>query len=150
MPDQFVTLVRIAKKKGAPYSVKELTHNDFVDVKKLTHEMGTNFENNTSGERVFLSKLQMVKVEKSEPFLFFYKTSYSDEEWKTVDTRRNQAKKATRATCSTGNPFQALPRLQQAYKAKLPLNENKIRDLKFLLEKNYIPEYYRHFYESIF
>lgn len=152
MPDQFITLIRVAKKKGSPYSVKELTHDDFINVKQLMADTGTNFNVNSNGEPVLLNKIRVVKVEKKKPFLFFYKTSYAEsyDNWKTVDVRHVQQKKNTRASGSAINSSETLPSLQKAYKTKLSINENKKKDLRFLLEKNYIPKYYHNFYQSLF
>ena len=150
-PDQFISIIRTAKKKGNPYAVTELAHNDFIDIKELTAAMGTNFIINENGESVLVSKIKMVKVEKDVPFSFFYKNSYSesDEEWKLVDIRHQ--KKSTRTLGSANNVYSdTLPALEKAYKTKLPLNDNKKKDLKFLLEKNFIPSYYQNFYNLLF
>ncbi|CAH1109220.1 unnamed protein product [Psylliodes chrysocephalus] len=73
--DQFITLIRVTKKKEAPYLVRELTHKDFIDVKQLTADIDSNFTTNSNGESVLLRKIKMIKVEKHKPFLYFYKTS---------------------------------------------------------------------------
>lgn len=132
--------------------MKELSHDDFVDVKQLMADTGINFNVNTKGEQVFISNLRIVRVEKNQPFLFFYKMSYTEsEEWKSVDVRGNaMVKKTTRRSESASTRFNTLPTLKKAYKSKLTINENKKKDLKFLLEKNFIPNYYKGFYESLF
>lgn len=129
----------------------ELAHNDFIDIKQLAAAMGSNFSVNQNGEAVLLSKIKVVKVEKDVPFSFFYKYSYSesDNEWKMVDLRRQ--KKSARTSGSGNITFSdTLPALEKAYKTKLPLNDNKKKDLKFLLDKNFIPSYYHNFYNSLF
>ncbi|KAJ8915389.1 hypothetical protein NQ315_008276 [Exocentrus adspersus] len=150
IPDQFISLIRVAKRKGPPYLVHELTHDDFVDVKLLAADVGVNISTNSNKEPVHLSKVHMVKVEKDKPFLYFYKTSYSEEDWKTVNTKKLPSQKATRSQASLSETLPSLPNLQKAYKTKLVLNENKRRDLQFLLQKNCIPQYYKSFYESLF
>lgn len=129
----------------------ELAHNDFIDIKQLAAAMGSNFNINQNGEAVLLSKIKVVKVEKDVPCSFFYKYSYSesDNEWKMVDLRRQ--KKSARTSGSGNITFSdTLPALEKAYKTKLPLNDNKKKDLKFLLDKNFIPSYYHNFYNSLF
>lgn len=129
----------------------ELAHNDFIDIKQLAAAMGSNFNINQNGEAVLLSKIKVVKVEKDVPFSFFYKYSYSesDNEWKMVDLRCQ--KKSARTSGSGYITFSdTLPALEKAYKTKLPLNDNKKKDLKFLLDKNFIPSYYHNFYNSLF
>lgn len=129
----------------------ELAHNDFIDIKQLTAAMGTNFNTNQNGESVLLSKIKVIKIEKDVPFSFFYKYSYSenDDEWKMVDIRRPKKSTRTLGSANTGLS-DALPTIEKAYKTKLQLNDNKKKDLKFLLEKNFIPNYYHNFYNSLF
>lgn len=38
-PDQYVTLIRQAKKTGQAYHVEEMTHQDFLDIKDLAKQM---------------------------------------------------------------------------------------------------------------
>lgn len=91
MPDQFVTLVRLAKKKVNPYNVKELTHDDFFNVKQLLADFGSNFTTNSKGEQVAINSLRVVKVEKAHPWKYFYKTSFSDSNFKDVVIRDPEA-----------------------------------------------------------
>lgn len=35
LPDQYITLIKIAKKTGTPYNVFELTHDNFWNLKSL-------------------------------------------------------------------------------------------------------------------
>ncbi|CAH1102894.1 unnamed protein product [Psylliodes chrysocephalus] len=137
VPDQFVMLIRVAKKKGSPYFVKELSHDDFVHVKQLMADTGINFNVNTKGEQVFISNLRIVRVEKNQPFLFFYKMSYTEsEEWKSVDVRGNAiVKKTTRCSESASTRFNILPTLKKAYKSKLTINENKKKRFEISIGK---------------
>lgn len=147
VPDQFVTMIRTAKKTGNPYQVRELTHEDFVDVKQLAKDYGNpSFNVNTEGEKVCISDMQVIKVVKNEPFKLFYKTSYSDEIFKIIDIKRNSLRNVKKNL----QQLNVVPTLNKAYKNKLGINENKAKDLKFLLEKGYIPKYYSTFYNSLF
>ncbi|KAJ8964508.1 hypothetical protein NQ314_004796 [Rhamnusium bicolor] len=174
-PEQFITIIRSAKKNGQPYHVKELTYDDFANVKQLMTDLGPNFNVNTDEEQVPINDLRVVKVEKQQPFKYFYKTAFSDSEYKTVNVLQKPPPKSKRSkllglstvqTTSTRSiePLQAskrarfpdvptlpqLPTLKKAYNSKRKLNDNKIVDLKFLLEKKYIPKYYSLFYNSLF
>ncbi|KAJ8967718.1 hypothetical protein NQ314_002664 [Rhamnusium bicolor] len=159
-PEQFITIIRSAKKNGQPYHVKELTYDDFANVKQLMTDLGPNFNVNTDEEQVPINDLRVVKVEKQQQFKYFYKTAFSDSEYKTVNVLQKPPPKSKRSkllglstvqTTSTRSiePLQAykrarfpdvptlpqLPTLKKAYNSKRKLNDNKIVDLKFLLEK---------------
>lgn len=43
VPEQYVTLIQLAKKNGPPYQVQELTHEDFFDLKLLAEKWGSNY-----------------------------------------------------------------------------------------------------------
>lgn len=44
VPDQLVTIIRNSKKTGKPFVVKELSFNDFIDIKSLTDNIGYNYQ----------------------------------------------------------------------------------------------------------
>ncbi|KAF9802940.1 hypothetical protein SFRURICE_015537 [Spodoptera frugiperda] len=86
-----------------------------------------------------IPKLESHYMVKSEPFHFYYKTSYSDTNFKQVDIR-NKRKKMDPITAIT---------LDKAYSQRQQLSENKKKDLKELLTKKLIPSFYASFYNSI-
>lgn len=55
IPDQYVTLIRTARKTGSPYNVHELTYEDFQDLKLFQENWGNNFNINTDKEKVEFS-----------------------------------------------------------------------------------------------
>lgn len=57
-------------------------------------------------------------------------------------------RKTTSRKCE--NNVIILPNLKSGYKTKLPLDDNKVNDLKYLLQNGYIQHYYSGFYSSIF
>lgn len=87
VPDQFVSLIRQAKRKEPLYHVKEMTHSDFFDLKDLNIKMALKDSyRNTDGEIVKISELKTFRVEKDKPGKFLYKNSYQDENYCEVDT----------------------------------------------------------------
>ncbi|XP_039760617.1 uncharacterized protein LOC120634216 [Pararge aegeria] len=135
VPDQYISAIRDAKKRGNKYNVVEMAHHEFYDIKKLQEFKLTK---NTEGGAIKVGDIKVLKVEKSDSnhnVRVFYKTSYSDETFKEINLlklRRIQ------------------PQLVPLYNNKLPLAENKKKDLKDLIKKNAIlPYYVSSFYNNI-
>lgn len=139
-----MALIRTAKKKGEPYHVIEMSYGDFINIKQLATYFGNTFSTNSHGEKVSVNDIRVLKVEKKEPLKVFYKTSYSESEFKTINVKKTTPRKSMNTEKDN-----VLPPLSKAYKSKFVLNENKIRDLKFLLDNGYIPSYYTTFYRSL-
>ncbi|CAH1110705.1 unnamed protein product [Psylliodes chrysocephalus] len=74
VPEQFIQLIRTANKKGEPYRVRELTHEDFMDIKQLMIDLGSNFNSE-------YKKLHFTVREKGQ---------------KSIDTFQNNTKKLWR------------------------------------------------------
>lgn len=51
-PTQWTPILRLAKKRGKPYDVKEISTSDVMDLKLLSRDMGPNFTINTNDEKV--------------------------------------------------------------------------------------------------
>jgi len=81
-PEAFVSIIRTAKKTGEPYHVHELCYEDFYDIKSLCTQIGVNITVNTENEAVKFMSIKIMKVEKQSPSSIFYKTSYSQAEFK--------------------------------------------------------------------
>lgn len=143
IPEQYATLIRTAKKVGAPYRVHDMTYEDFYDLKSLQEEYGSNFSQNVEGEKVKWHDLKMLRVEKQNPKIFFYKNSYEEARFKTVNIVKG---KNTRSK----DNLQREVRLVRAYASRISLSENKKRDIKELAEKNIIPKiYYNGYFKNI-
>lgn len=111
-------------------------------------DLGSNFNVNTDGDQLTINDLRVVRVQKNEPYNFFYKTSFSDPQFKTVGIL--QKKRLRTKKQKVDEPKQpGIPTLKKAYNRKRELPGKKIEDLKFLLAKGYIPRYYKSFYESL-
>lgn len=133
-PDQYFTLIRTSKKNGQPYQVIELTHEDFFDIKSLEANLAFGNQNVKIGE------LRIVKLEKLYPNKMFYKTSFSEDDFSEIETKR-----ITRRS----NENNKVGHLFSLYDSKLPINEKKKKGLLTLFEKNIIPRYYSTFYNNL-
>ncbi|KAJ8909480.1 hypothetical protein NQ315_015410 [Exocentrus adspersus] len=62
-PDQYITLIRQAKKTGRPYEVKEMSYDDFVDLKDLSKKMGIkDAYKNENGDVVRITDIKVFEV----------------------------------------------------------------------------------------
>ncbi|CAH2085223.1 unnamed protein product [Euphydryas editha] len=111
--------------------------NVAVDV---AEDWGYNFNKTEDKNILSWNDIKVIKVIKSEPFSFYVKTSYNkDAEFEKINVR-NKRKKL--------NPISELTTVK-AYTGKQKLGENKKKDLKELLDKNLIPNFYKDFYDTI-
>jgi len=134
-PDQYFTLIRTSKKIGQLYQVIELTHEDFFDIKSL--EANLAFGN----QSVKIGELRIVKLEKLYPNKMFYKTSFSEDDFLEIETKRTTRRRS--------NENNEVGQLFSLYDSKLPINEKKKKGLLTLFENNIIPRYYSTFYNNL-
>lgn len=68
VPDQYITLIKTAKKKGTPYAVRELTHDSFFDLKPLA--VG-NYTVPEDGEKLRWTDIKIIQNNQDNPDKFF-------------------------------------------------------------------------------
>ena len=137
IPQQYVTLIRSAKKRGSPFIVHELDFNYFYDLKNLQDQWGYNYTENEDKETFTWSNVKMLKFVKEEPFLIYYKTSYK-EDFRKLNVRNKRKKMRTLEEIE----------LHKLYLNRIELSTNKKKDLNDLLKKNVIPNVYASYYKS--
>lgn len=143
VPYQLVSLIRASKKKGNRFDIKELSYNDFIDLKSLTNEIAFNIHKNINGDQIKLADIKQIRFEKGSN-VYYYKTSYKQGTWErapvtaTKNTRSSEGKSLNDITT------------KPAYVTKISISENKKRDLKALLATNIIPKHYETFYDGLF
>lgn len=76
-----------------------------------------------------------MKVEKQSPSSIFYKTSYSQAEFKEAIVIRRKKTVAVE--------------LKKEFSAKPGISEKKKEDLLYLVKKNTIPNFYKPYYEQL-
>lgn len=136
VPDQYVTLIRTAKKTGEPYNVQELSYDSVYDLKALVN-LGLQNLKNENNELVKIGDLKVVRFVKNENCMF-YKTSYEQKEFQKLEL------KPTRGTRN-----QTIQYLQKLYRDKPKLNVQKKASILSLFKKNSIPNYYFNFYNNL-
>lgn len=144
VPDQYVSIIKQAKKRGKPFRVREMSFSEFVDLKSMAQEIGIkDVFKNDGGEVVQLSKMCAVKVTKDDPEKFFYKTSYK-ENYVCLLVLKNQRNVSIKRN----------PSLKPSYKKKVGIKPKKKQSLLslFTTRKNGVsimPQYYKDFYENL-
>lgn len=109
----------------------------------LQNEWGYNFNQDTDknavGWRDSDSEIKVLKFVKDELFVFYYKNTYAEKDFKKVNMRnkRNKIKGACEIT------------LTKAYSNKIELAENKKKGLSYFLRTKTIPSSYAWFHDSI-
>lgn len=73
-PDAFVGAIKAARKKGIPFHVNELCYEDFYDWKCTHTQMNFNLQKDEENNPVKLMGVQVIKVQKDEPYAIFSKT----------------------------------------------------------------------------
>lgn len=54
IPAQWVSIIKLAKKNGKPYSTTEMDSKDFLDITRLCNDLGTNDSINENGDIVLI------------------------------------------------------------------------------------------------
>lgn len=138
-PQTYSTLIRTAKKTGRPYKVVEMSHDKFYDVKILQASWGNNFNTDENRNQVKWQDIKVLRVEKDNPQVFFFKTSFADDAYKRTFVRNRRV----------GNQSIISADLTVAYTEKIPLSVTKKKDIEELINKNVIPkEYYDSYFKN--
>jgi hypothetical protein len=139
IPYQYVTLIKSARKTGKPFIVKELNYDFFLNLKKLQDNWGYNYNEDCDKNNIIWNDIKTLRFHKDNPFIFYCKTSYKQTEFSTINMR-NKRKKML-------NIDEII--IEKLYEHVFDLKENKKKDLKELVRKNLIPNYYAGFYNLL-
>ena len=123
--------VMLSARRRKPYTVIEMKHDDFYDLKDLSQQTLLNRRQNTEGETVNWLDIRVIRVEKSKPNTVFYKTDF-DEDFMKLEQGQ--------ATFSL---------LKPAYMSPMPIAKAKKCDLISLCQSGGIPSYYHDFYHNL-
>lgn len=144
VPDQYITLIQTARKRGNSYNVNAMSYSDFYNLKDFVQQCGIKFNKNTDGDAVRLSEIKIIKFVKEDngAIKIFYKTSFTEDHFYEIEQCRQTRSRRT-INC-VGFP------LKQLNNAKLELTSRKKNDLRSLIDSNLIPRYYAEsFYRNI-
>lgn len=120
MPDQWVTLIRCAKVKGEPYTVFEMSYNDFLDFKPLVENKIFNWKNSDDKTLIKWNNIKEVSVNFELPHVLQIKYNYLSS---TDFIQINIIKKRQR-----GRYYDKRIIPTRAYKEQLCIEEAKIQD----------------------
>lgn len=85
VPAHYAAIVRNARKKGSRFQVHELCHKDFKDLKVLNENVANSpFNTNTNGVKFNFNDICIIQVNRSDLNHFFYKVSYKDNNFSSV------------------------------------------------------------------
>ncbi|CAG4919702.1 unnamed protein product [Colias eurytheme] len=143
VPDQYVNVIRKAKKSGNPFKVFELNYDSFFDLKVLAEELNINLSKNVHGDQIKLSELKVVQFTKNKN-TFEYKLSYKTENMLQANITVQRNLRTSRPTRSIDEIY-----LKPAYNSKIPISERKKQDILQLIEKNIVPHYYAEYYRNL-
>lgn len=119
-PDQYIALIKNAKKSKPPLNVHELTFDSFMDIKILQEEWGYNFNADMEGRTVNWNDIKVLMMSKEKPFSFLCKNSYKNESFCEINVR-NKRKKMKFITDIT---------LKKAYTQRQEISINKKKRFK--------------------
>lgn len=141
-PQEYVSIIKTAKKNPPYYAVEELSFADFYDIKSLCDQIGSNFSKTTENHVVKLSDIKIIQVRKEDPLTFYVKTSYADDCFRRIEIRK---KLSIRRALNFTFP----ETLSKIYLHKIKINEKKKQDILKLIEKRHIPQIYFDFYNTL-
>lgn len=142
IPAQWVSIIKLAKKNGKPYTTTEMDTKDFFDLSTLCNELGPNFNVNEQGEKFLMGDIVEVNVKKEKPFIVHYKTDFSQPDYKTIDIRSYSKRNKT-------YPEKSTIIMKQAYTEPPKISIAKKQDLLSLCHSNLIPDQYHEFYDKL-
>lgn len=82
-PEAFISAVKTAKSTPEPFIINMMSHKNFLDWKDVCTQMGGNkvFKDN-DGNTFKFTDLRVVKIDRELSQVTFFKTSYSEKEFK--------------------------------------------------------------------
>lgn len=145
VPDQYISLIRNAKKTGKPFIVKELNYTDFMDLKKLADDLNINTTRNVSGEAIKTTDIKVIRFMK-DCDIYKYKTTYKTDNLNEANI--NGKTRTFRLNTTQTRNIEEIS-LNPAYTSNIPISDRKKQDLLELVQKNIVPRYYEHFYNQL-
>ena len=137
-PQQYYTLVRMAKSSGPPFQVHEMETANFFDFKRLAAGKNYQLDKAEDGSKVAWNQIKELEVNSENMNKIFLRYSHDDCETITINlTPRRRGRTRPDTT-----------QLQCTYQGPQPIAQAKMKDLQ-KLKKSIIPAQYHHFYDSL-
>ncbi|XP_071480067.1 uncharacterized protein [Diadema antillarum] len=133
-PNQWSTVVTMSRQKK-PYEVKQMSHEEFFDLKGLASEILPNTQRDVEGNKVQWMKLKHLRYEKASPLTIKFRYSFDDD----------FSELKVSASCRR----MKVPKLEMLYKDMLKISSAKKSDLINLCDTLVIPRVYHSFYRDL-
>ncbi|CAH1974168.1 unnamed protein product [Acanthoscelides obtectus] len=139
VPEQYVNIIRDARKTGKPYAVKEMCYQSFFDLKDLTSQIGLNINK--------IADARVISVNKDQPTVILMKDSFGQEEFSITNLFNSRRKPVSIEDLQ----------LKQAYRSKPGITDKKKKGLLSLISKpgtkksltRPVPTYYEDYYKNL-
>lgn len=129
VPDQYIDIIKNAKKNGQPINVHKFNHLDFYSIKDLAETMNLNVA------KIRVSEICQMRFRKQNPFSVEVKYSF-DGEAQTFNLQKR------------GSQMPSLELKRGLFEAR-PLPAEKYDDLMYLVDQKFIPLQFKPFYETL-
>lgn len=127
---------RLRNKTSAPYTIKEMTFTDFVNLQDLSNTLIRNRTKDSSGQQVNWLLVKSFRFSKEKPGVIDFKYDHSSE-YRSIQV------------FGKGRP-PALPKqLAKLYKSQLPISSQKKKDLLNLCRTGAIPQEFHGWYKQL-
>jgi len=140
VPAQWVTLISCAKVTGKPYTVIELSNEDFLDFKPLVDDKLCNWTTAHDGTKIKWNTIREITVTFEKPFEICLKYDLSASDFVEIDISRLKKQRGRHQ-----HRFKPI----KAYNGKLCIGKPKIADLLSLCTMGLVPSTYHDFYKSL-
>ncbi|XP_071054095.1 uncharacterized protein [Onthophagus taurus] len=142
VPAHYSAIIGNARKTEPKFSIHEMCHKDFVDLKVLNEKVANSvFNVDADGNKFNFNDICVIKVDRCYPRRFFYKLSYKDKTFNFVEIQKIKRKK-------NFFDFKEVS-LESAYLDRIPISQKKYDDLQSLLKNKSIPMAHQQFYQNL-
>lgn len=141
VPNDWYTVIKLAKKKGPAYQLSILKHDDFIDFKRFKDNNFKNFSISVDDSVLNWKSVKWLRFEKEKPTTILFKNEMW-EDFHELDTsylKRFNRKKVLHEYSTNLQDY-------HAYKAALPISRKKYKDLSDLCKGDVIDEVFKPFY----
>lgn len=139
VPAQWITLVRCAKVIEIPYTVNEISYDEFLDFKVLVEGKQYNSKTACDGSQIKWNSIKEIKVSFENPFELLIKYDLHSLDFIKIYIINKKQK----------GRFQTHIKPKRAYKKKLSIEKAKHNDLLSLCFIGLIPSTYHDFYKTL-
>ncbi|KAJ8873344.1 hypothetical protein PR048_026978 [Dryococelus australis] len=138
-PNDWFNVIKLAKRKGTPCIVHQLTYEDVLNFKGLKDKTMVNLHIAEDGSTMHWKSVTCLMFKKGDRRLFFKNVYWED--YRVLDISRRSRRHSINVT--------GITRAEAACRSRLPINQPKYRDLPELCKAKVLPVEYYGFYSSL-